>query len=192
MAVRIAAGAMRGRKLLPPPHMGTRPMTGMAKKSLFGILEPWLDGATVLDLYSGTGTLGLEAISRGASRAFFAERDRPVIERLLRNIAECRLEEVATVWAGNIESRLADWLEEMDSPADIAFVDPPFPAVRRWQWERIVRKIFIPLAAALAPDGVVVLRLPDDAPAPENIGPLTRNRLQEYGQMVIAFYGKSS
>ena len=83
---------MKGRKILPPPEMTTRPMTSMVKKSLFSILTATgnLDGGVVLDLYAGTGTLGLESLSCGAKHCYFAERDRQAINRLKRNIQTCR------------------------------------------------------------------------------------------------------
>ena len=182
---------MRGRKLLPPPGgcTKTRPMTGMAKKSLFSMLSGRLSDATVLDLYCGTGTLGLEALSGGARRCFFAERNRAVLARLRRNIDACGVADAAGVWAGNIESNLAGWLGQPDGAVDLVFVDPPYASARRWKWERITKKVFVPLAEVLADGGVVVLRLPCDLPAPERLGRLWRQRRREYGQMAVAFYG---
>ena len=187
--LRIGAGSMRGRKLLPPPGRGTRPITGMVKKSLFSMLSGRLNGATVLDLYCGTGTLGLEALSGGARRCFFAEWDRAVLERLRRNIEDCGVGEVAVVWAGNIESRLSEWLDQPDAPVDLAFVDPPYDSARDWGWERITKKVFAPLGEVLADDGLVILRLPSDLAPPEQLGRLLLQRQREYGQMVVAFYG---
>ncbi len=183
---------MRGRKLLGPPGLGTRPMTGLAKKSLFGMLAGRLAGATVLDLYSGTGTLGIEALSRGAARVCFADCNRAVVNRLRRNIETCGAAGVSTIWAGNIESHLGEWLGELDRLVDVAFVDPPYPSARRWRWDRIIAKVFVPLAEGLADDGVVVLRLPDDITAPQTLGPLNRQRIKTYGQMTIAFYEKEN
>ncbi len=185
---------MRGRKLLPPPggSAKTRPMTGMVKKSLFGMLDAAgrLDDTVVLDLYAGTGTLGLEAISHGAGRCYFAERACGALERLQRNIETCGVGDIATVWAGNIETRLTWWLGEIteDEKVDMAFVDPPYASARRWKWEWITKRVFVPLAEVLADDGLVVLRLPCDLLAPERLGRLRCERLREYGQMVVAFY----
>lgn len=164
-------------------------MTGFAKKSLFGILAPRMDGAVVLDLYSGSGTLGLEALSHGAKRCCFAELSRPVIARLKRNIELCGAEEMSVVWTGDLEKKLAGWLSELGQQVDIAFIDPPFPAVRKWDWDRMVEKIFNPLTAALAEDGVAVLRLPGDTTPPEILGQLTKQQTREYGDMTISFYG---
>ncbi|MBS3820251.1 MAG: RsmD family RNA methyltransferase [Phycisphaerae bacterium] len=193
--LRIGSGRWSGRKLLPPPKQAeTRPMTGSAKKSLLSILRPWLDSGTVLDLYCGTGTLGLEALSNGAARACFADRDPRVVERLRRNIDTCQADAACSVWVGRVEQRLADWLAKLRAaghPVDIAFVDPPYAAARTWTWRRLERKVFTPLAEAMTDDGVVVLRLPDDVPEPESLGPLTRQRTKNYGQMIVAFFQRT-
>ncbi len=180
---------MRGRKLLPPPGVGTRPITGFAKKSVFGILTSQIEGAVVLDIYSGTGTLGLEALSRGAEFVCFAERNRRVIERLKRNIEELQVTEKTKVWAGNAESGMNPWMKQLDSAVDIAFVDPPFLETRKWDWGKIAEKIFRPITEKLAPNGLLVLRLPRNVPLPETIGALQCNREKRYGDMLVGFYG---
>lgn len=188
-SLRIGAGIWRGRKILSAPGWNTRPMTAMAKKSLFGILAGRLEGAVVLDLYCGTGTLGLEALSHGAKRCVFAERDGSVLDRLRRNIAACGAETMSLLWPGDVERTLASRLRELGEKADIVFVDPPFPAARRWDWPRMVETFFSPLAGALAEEGLVVLRLPGEVPAPEVLGPLALRRICRYGDMTISFYG---
>lgn len=185
----IEAGDMKGRKILAPPGEAmTRPITGRVRKSVFGIIQDWLPEAVVLDLYCGTGTLGLEAISRGATLCCFAERDRRVVDRLKRNIRDCRVEGRAEVWAGDIETQLPGWLGEVTRPVDLVFLDPPFPHAQRWDWSRQERTMFNPLAGALAEDGLVVLRLPDDVDPPEALGELVGKRVEEYGNMKVLFY----
>lgn len=186
----IIAGLYKGRKLLPPPgSSSTRPITGLAKKSLFDILAGRLDGATVLDLYCGTGTMGLEALSRGAEHCCFAERDRAVLTRLERNIDAFGVRERCTVWRGDVTSRLRHWLAGLARPVDVAFVDPPYADVRRWDWQRIAEEVFTPLAGRLAEGGVVVLRCPAEVALPAEIGPLAIARRQRYGAMVVALLG---
>ncbi|MFW6133462.1 MAG: RsmD family RNA methyltransferase [Planctomycetota bacterium] len=184
--MRIVAGTHKGRNLLSPPKgAAARPMTGSAKESLFQILARHLPGAVVLDLYCGTGTLGMEAISRGAARVAFAERDSTVVRRLERNIARLDAGDRCSVWRGDVTVQLASWLDELDAAVDVAFVDPPYAATRRWDWTRVAQRVFRPLAAHLAADGVVVLRLPDDVPAPESIAGLVARRVKSYGDMTV-------
>ena len=117
---------------MPPPRgAAVRPMTGYAKKSLFDTLGGLLIDATVVDLYCGTGSLGLEALSRGAERCFFADKDRSVLSRLRRNIDTMDLADKCSIWKGDIPARLKAWLEGVEMPIDVAFVDPPYEQTRR-------------------------------------------------------------
>ncbi len=192
LSLRIGGGSLSGRKLYPPPHDGTRPMTAMAKKSLFGMVSPWIAEGVVLDLYCGTGTLGLESISYGAKEVYFAERDRRVIERLEKNIELCGCGERCNIWTGNLESRLSHRLEAMETKADLVFLDPPFPDARRWNFDRITEKLFLPLAANLNDDGLLVLRTDDATTVPQQFGPLAVLREKHFGQMTIRLIGRES
>lgn len=187
----ILAGEFKGRALLSPPaHSQTRPVTGLVKKSLFDMLMPVLGGSRVVDLYCGTGTMGLEALSRGAASCAFAERDRAVIERLRRNIQACRVEDRCRVWAGDIHRRLDHWLGELDGPLDLAFVDPPYAESRQWDWREAGERIFAPLAGRLADEGLVILRLGDRAQPPGELAGLHPLRVRQYGKMTVALLGK--
>jgi 16S rRNA (guanine966-N2)-methyltransferase len=186
----ILAGEFKGRTLLSPPTASaSRPITAAAKKSLFDILAPRLVDVAVVDLYCGTGTLGLEALSRGARRCFFADRDRRVLDRLRRNIQSLGVQDHCTVWSGNIPVRLAGWLEAMAGPVDVAFVDPPYADARRWSWPTAEVSIFAPLATRLAEEGWVVLRVPIDLHVPQQVGVLTIRRTKTYGDMKVVLLG---
>ncbi len=188
--MQIISGIYKGRKLLPPPPGSiTRPITGAAKKSLFDILGANLVDAVVADLYCGTGTMGIEALSRGAWRCYFAERDRRVVERLRRNIETIQAAEKCVVWQGDVGIRLARWLGELPMKLDIAFVDPPYAHVRHWSWSDVEENIFGPLASHLAPGGIVVLRVPDDVGLPEELAGLVALRQQRYGNMHVVLLG---
>jgi len=125
--MRIVAGAWRGRSLIAPPGVETRPTADRVRQALFDILmhAPWagrsaIEGASVLDVFAGTGALGLEALSRGAARAVFVERSRPALTALRANIAACRAEdrcEVLPIDALNVP---------VGERADILFLDPPY------------------------------------------------------------------
>jgi 16S rRNA (guanine(966)-N(2))-methyltransferase RsmD len=186
----ILAGMYKGRKLLPPPGKSiTRPITGMVKKSLFGMLGEDLAGQVVADLFCGTGTLGIEALSRGAERCYFAECDRAVLDRLRRNLRDVGAGARGVVWAGDVERQLAGWLAAVDRPLDVVFVDPPYAMAREWDWQAAAEHIFSPLAAKLDPGGTVVLRMDDGAKYPQELGPLKAGRIRTYGNMVLAMFG---
>jgi len=189
--MRILAGEYKGRNLLPPPASSdTRPMTAAAKKSLFDILAGRLIDAAVADLYCGTGTLGLEAMSRGARRCYFADRDRLVLSRLRRNIETLGLFPRCVVWCGDVPVSLAGWLEGLDCAIDVAFVDPPFSQVRQSPWQQAADRIFVPLSAHLSADGVVVLRLPSELRVSGDFGPLALQRTRQYGGMKVLLLGR--
>ena len=180
--MRIIAGEFRGRRLLPPAGDVTRPITDRVKQSLFDILTPVIDGARVHDCFAGTGSMGLESLSRGASHATFFEADRPAVERLKKNIATLGVGERSAVVAGD----LFKWFESARpvEKADVVFLDPPYRFLRERADD--VRRLGVTVAEKhLAPGGVVVLRHDArDEPALEGLTEMDR---REYGGMVLRF-----
>lgn len=120
--MRIIAGTAKGRTLAAPAGKATRPMTDRMRESLFSSLGERVVGAAVLDLYAGTGALGLEALSRGAAEAVFVERDRTAVTFLRRNVAAVGL-------GGRVvAAEVAAFLRACRDEFDLAFVDPPYDA----------------------------------------------------------------
>ena len=117
--VRIIAGLAKGRRIAAPPS-GTRPMTGRARESVFAILGDRIEGADVLDLYAGSGSLGLEALSRGATSAVFVERSRKASRIIAENIAAVGLG--GTV----VTASAATFIERTVGRFDVVFIDPPY------------------------------------------------------------------
>lgn len=134
--VRIIAGHLRGSKLPVPERPGLRPSSDRVRETLFNWLQPALRGARVLDLFAGTGALGIEAASRGAADVVLVERDPGLAEGLRATVARLK--------AGAVRVEAADALAWLARPAaprfDLAFVDPPFGA-----------GLHVPALAALAP-----------------------------------------
>lgn len=122
--LRIVAGDLRGSRLVVPDRPGLRPTPDRVRETLFNWLAPVVDGARCLDLYAGTGALGIEALSRGASRCVFVERDRDLAQRLTDNLARLK------VARGEVVN--ADAFVFLAGPAparfDLVFLDPPFDA----------------------------------------------------------------
>ncbi|MEO8229620.1 MAG: 16S rRNA (guanine(966)-N(2))-methyltransferase RsmD [Chloroflexota bacterium] len=124
-AGRVIAGIARGRRLVAPGE-GTRPLGDRVKQTLFAVLEPDLPEAAFLDLCAGSGAAGIEALSRGAARATFVERDRRVIGTIAENLAGTGL---AGERAQVIRAEAEAWLTEPQpggGPFDLAFIDPPY------------------------------------------------------------------
>jgi 16S rRNA (guanine966-N2)-methyltransferase len=119
--VRIVGGDLRGSKLAVADRDGLRPTPDRVRETLFNWLAPTIAGARCLDLFAGTGALGIEAISRGAAHCSFVERDRDLAQALRGNLARLRVETGEVV-----EADALDWLAKRGAAFDIVFLDPPF------------------------------------------------------------------
>ena len=150
-ATRVTAGASRGRLLKTPPGRATRPTTSLVREALFNIIGDSIRGARVLDLFAGAGTLGIEALSRGAIHATFVERGKEAVAALRKNVAATQFTDRASIVEANVLSFLN---EPPIEPFDLAFCDPPFVDV-----ELANATLAHPgLAAALPADALVVAR----------------------------------
>jgi 16S rRNA (guanine966-N2)-methyltransferase len=128
--MRIIAGRFRRRTLETNPGQTTRPITDRVKESLFARLEARLQDRRVADIFAGTGTLGLEALSRGASRVTFIEKDRPAVELLRQNVAKLKVEEETIVWPADVfRCSFRPQHAEGFTPFDVIFFDPPYRMV---------------------------------------------------------------
>jgi 16S rRNA (guanine966-N2)-methyltransferase len=150
--VRLIAGRWRGTRLDVPASPGLRPTSDRVRETLFNWLMPWLPGARVLDLFAGSGALGLEALSRGAAGALLVERDAALANALRATVARLPGADGARVVQGDA----LETLRTGDGMFDIAFVDPPFAA---GLWPRV----WPLLAPRLAPDALVYVEAPVDA-----------------------------
>lgn len=177
--MRVIAGTAKGRRLKAPP-MGTRPMTDAMKESLFNSLGG-IDGGLVLDLYAGSGSLGLEALSRGAKKAFFVENARDAIVKLEQNIDATGFKrKTEIVWedVGRLLSRGAD------KRMDLIFLDPPYNmplANVRADLESIV------LGGFLADGGRIVVHRPHKEAQLKPLG-LKRFWEKDYGQSRLLMF----
>lgn len=120
--MRVVAGTARSIELTAPRGARTRPITDRVKETLFAILGERVPGARGLDLYAGSGAIGIEALSRGAASVDFVERDRSALVALRANLVRTRLERSALVHAGDVERFLAS----TDAEWDLAWLDPPY------------------------------------------------------------------
>lgn len=136
--LRVVGGSLRGRKLDVPDH-GVRPTSERAREAIFDILGPaWVSEASVLDLYAGSGALGVEALSRGAARADFVERD-PAVARLLReNLATLGVSDRSRVSIADLDR--GELPAELKGPWNLVFLDPPYAGEGGTRWlERLPR-----------------------------------------------------
>jgi len=157
--MRIIAGEFRSRRLLTPPDDSvTRPIPDRVKESLFGLLRGHCEGATVFDGFAGTGAIGLEAISRGASRCVFIEQDKAIAGLLAKNIESLGASERAELIVGDALGPGA--LARAPRPLTLAFLDPPYPLVQEaLGFKRTLTQVQ-KLVDLLTLDGFVILRTP--------------------------------
>lgn len=157
---RIIGGALGGRRIAAPPGAGTRPTSDRVREAIFSALEARieLDGVHVLDLYAGSGALGLEAASRGAARVVLVEHDRRAAATIRRNVADLGLDGVVTVAARAVSAVL----DGPPADADLVFLDPPYDV-----GEDVLAGVLAALAGAhLTPEAVVVVERSSRSPEP--------------------------
>jgi len=171
--MRIIAGIAKGRRLIGPEGVGTRPMTDRAREALFSSLGDTVVQAGVLDLFAGSGSIGLEALSRGAASAVFVERGRAALRALRRNVDHVGLG--GEVIATDVER----YLEGSDAAIDLAFVDPPY-ALSLASVQSVLRKLIPRLNTGA--EVVVHRRAGTENPAVDGLELIDRRR---YGDTVL-------
>jgi len=186
--MRIIGGQSRGLKLATPRGREVRPILDRVRESLFGILRREVPEACVADLFAGTGVIGLEALSRGADRCLFIEKDPRCIGTIGENIRRARCAERCEVIRADV-FRTADRLAG-HGPFDLIFLDPPYRIMRSERHHSRVMDLLERLGGpgGLAEEGMVILRLPSDITVPGQVGPLTQIDRRRYGGMRIAFW----
>ena len=123
--MRIISGISKGRKLLPPKGKALRPTSDRVKESIFNILGSEVKGKAVLDLFAGTGNLGIEALSRGALKAVFVEKEKQALDLIKTNLSRCGMESEAEIFSGEVERAIAV-LKDRGESFDLIVMDPPY------------------------------------------------------------------
>ena len=178
---RIIAGEGKGRRLKAPKGLTTRPTAARVRQTLFDILAPWLPGCRFLDVFAGAGAVGLEALSRGASRVVLVDASAGAVAALRANAA-------ALAHAGgevrivrqDARAALAAFADAQDR-FDVVYVDPPYAG-------DLYEPVLARASGLLAEDGVVVAEHFHKRALPERIGALTRTREVRVGDHRLSFY----
>ncbi|CAB5086974.1 16S rRNA (guanine(966)-N(2))-methyltransferase (EC [Olavius algarvensis associated proteobacterium Delta 3] len=123
--MRVIAGSLKGRKLAPVKGMGIRPTSDRLRESIFSILSHCVQGAVVLDLFAGTGALGIESLSRGAKTACFIDHDPRAVAMVRQNVDICRIMDRVSIIQWNVVRNL-NCLHSFPSRFDLVFIDPPY------------------------------------------------------------------
>lgn len=176
--VRIMGGELRGRGLAVPP--GARPTEGRVREALFSMWRDRLDGARVLDLFAGSGAVGLEALGRGALAAVAIDSDLRAVKTIEGNADHVGLKALE-IRRLTLPAGLARLVETSATLFDLVFADPPYGFAA---YEDLLQGA----APLLAPDGEMAVEHSSRRELPVEIGPLTRVDVRRYGESAISFY----
>lgn len=179
--MRIISGACRSRKLYSPPGMATRPTADRVRESIFNILAPQVSGRRVLDLFAGTGAMGLEALSRGADTAVFIDLSASALNIITRNIAACRMEERSRAIRWDIAKNLT-CLSSREAAFDLVFMDPPYDQglIHRALSHLIRQRI-------LENGALIVIEHAASEPVPGDFAELSLTDRRKYGKTLVSF-----
>lgn len=184
MSFRVIGGEARGRRLQLPPRDTTRPLSDRAREALFNILTPRVRDARMVDLFAGSGAVGIEALSRHAAHVTFVERDGAVAEVIEENLALVGFADRAKVVRGDALL----WPGRAKEPCDVVFTGPP-----QWQglWASSLQSLDQVAALVLADEGVVVSQCdPSEDQSDQELGleVLARTDQRRYGKVLLTFH----
>jgi 16S rRNA (guanine(966)-N(2))-methyltransferase RsmD len=180
--VRVISGKLRGTPLKAVPGKGTRPTTDKVKEALFSMIGPYFDGGIALDLFAGTGGLGIEALSRGMDRAIFVDLEPSSVEIVRDNIRTCRLQEQTEVYR-NDAVRALKALGKRGIRPDIIFMDPPYRLDIVGSLAQLLSELSLP-----APNAILVAEQPVSRELPDKLGRFQCRKRAEYGDTAIHIY----
>jgi 16S rRNA (guanine966-N2)-methyltransferase len=180
--VRIIGGECRGRRLQTIRGRSIRPTSDRVKESLFSILGNRIQNARILDLFAGTGALGLEALSRGGESAVFVDKDRRALKTVTANINACRLSSRCRLICWDA-GRDLNCLKSAEHRFDLVFMDPPYD-------RNLVKPALLKAveASLLAPEAVIAVEHSLNEETPERVSKLIRSDQRKYGSTRISFY----
>ena len=186
IAMRVITGLQKGRRLQTQTRPHLRPTSGRVKEALFSILGSQVEQAHMVDLYAGTGAIGLEALSRGASRVVFVEHRPSSLQLLQENIRRCGNPAGATIisrnaWQSFQHPELLRW-----TPFDLVFADPPYQMI---ELEGLLLSMIEHLT--FSPQGLVIVEHHKKTSIPSKIDSLSQVRQSRYGDTVLTFFKAS-
>lgn len=181
MGLRIISGDLKGKKLFSPKGVKIRPTADRLRESIFNILSSRVVDSVVLDLFAGTGALGIEALSRGASFALFIDNDKEALSIIKKNIEICGLRDRIKISGLNIERSFIDFRHEFPD-VNLVFMDPPYnrnlirPALMNLSGSRILEK-----------DALLVIEHDLLETIPEDIPDYKIEDQRKYGKTLVSF-----
>ena len=180
--MRVVAGERKGMPLKAIPGNTTRPTTDKVKESIFNIIGPFFDGGIALDLFAGSGGLGIEALSRGAEHALFIEKDFKAFQVLKENIQKCRYEECSELFRIDAK-RAVKALLKRDIELKYVFLDPPYHLKEYYDLVQILVE-----HDKIQKDGIILCEHAKEVELPHNFNEFTLQRQEIYGGTIISVY----
>jgi 16S rRNA (guanine966-N2)-methyltransferase len=196
--VRIIAGKYRGRNLKSPPSLQVRPTSDRLRETLFNVIAARIEGARFLDLCAGSGAVGIEALSRGASHVTFVDKSRKMCALVEANLDLCRVpEEQAEV----VQAEAADYLSRSSTPlparktiprsrklsltpSDIVFFDPPYAT----DYLEVIEILGQNTGELLSKEGVLIVEHHHKNSLPDEVGSIIRSRILKQGDSALSFF----
>jgi len=184
--MRIIAGSLRSRTIEAPPGLATRPTSDRLRETLFNVLAPRIGSANFLDLYAGSGAVGIEAMSRGAERVTFVERAPAALKMLRANLARLKLTTGFHVHPGSVAVYLRKVRPDQTTCFNLVFLDPPYDAGN--EYATALGLLGGAAAGLLAEDALVIAEHRRKERLAERCGGLVRKRLLEQADAALSFY----
>ncbi|MEH7106884.1 16S rRNA (guanine(966)-N(2))-methyltransferase RsmD [Bacillus sp. JJ1764] len=183
--MRVVSGICKGRPLKAVPGNTTRPTTDKVKEAVFNMIGPYFDGGIGLDLFAGSGGLGLEGLSRGLDKVIFVDREPKAIQVIHENIKSCRMEEKTEVYRNDADRALKALIKR-EIQFDMIFLDPPY---KKQQLVSLMEKMS--QQDLLKWNGLVVCEHSFDVSLPQKVGGFSQVKHENYGIISITIYQKS-
>jgi 16S rRNA (guanine966-N2)-methyltransferase len=180
--MRIISGRLKGRPLSAPKGRSLRPTADQVKETLFNMIGSHVQQATVLDLFAGTGNVGIEALSRGAALAVFVEKNSRHAQILSRNIAACDIEAESTVYRGDA-NKILTTLHKKQMRFDLVFLDPPYD-------RNLVKPALdhLHMTNAVQSGAHIVVEHSLDEPLPDDLDCFRMEDQRKYGKSLVSFF----
>ena len=185
--MRVIAGKFRGRNLKSPPSLKVRPTSDRLRETLFNVIAPRIEGARFLDLCAGSGAVGIEAISRGATHATFVDQSRKMCALIASNLELCRISAAeSSVVTMKASEFLRSWAKKSRESWDIVFFDPPYAD----DYQDLLSLFAPETATLLAETGLLVVEHHHKKPLPDELENIQRQRILKQGDSALSFYGQ--
>lgn len=180
--MRVISGQLKGKRLKSVPGMTTRPTSDKVKEAVYNIVGPYFDGGEVLDLYAGSGAMGIEALSRGMDKGVFTDKANQAIKTIKENLRETSLTNQSEVYRNDARKAL-NLLHQRGRSFQLIILDPPYQEQTLTEDLTLISEIGL-----LDPDGIILCEHDKKVELPENISELVKIRHQLYGDTVITLY----